>query len=139
MAYSTTTGSGTTGGETGLNLNLPAKPKNDSASDIKRYFNTYYGKELAFPSNDVDAVIGFLESKGFERSSAVSTGTIILQQAKIDGVKVFELLDTLKGLDKLQLSYTVTQVLNFNRQKISTLGYKVGNEQKPTEARNIMG
>ncbi len=139
MAYSTTTGSGTTGGETGLNLNIPAKPKNDSASDIKRYFNTYYGKELAFPSNDVDAVIGFLESKGFERSSAVSTGTIILQQAKIDGVKVFELLDTLKGLDKLQLSYTVTQVLNFNRQKISTLGYKVANEQKPTEARNIMG
>ena len=37
---------------------------------LKRYFNTYYGKELAFPSNDVDAVIGFLESKGFERSSA---------------------------------------------------------------------
>ena len=122
-----------------MNLNLPAKDKNDSAGNVKKYFNTYYGKELAFPSNDVDAVIGFLESKGFERSSAVSTGTIILQQAKIDGVKVFELLDTLKGLDKLQLSYTVTQVLNFNRQKISTLGYKVANEQKPTEARNIMG
>ena len=139
MAYSTTTGSSTTGGETGLNLNLPAKDKNDSAGNVKKYFNTYYGKELAFPSNDVDAVIGFLESKGFERFSAVSTGTIILQQAKIDGIKVFELLDTLKGLDKLQLSYTVTQVLNFNRQKISTLGYKLANEQKPTEARNIMG
>tara|TARA_Y100001954_G_C15324807_1_gene367014 strand:- start:43 stop:489 length:447 start_codon:yes stop_codon:yes gene_type:complete len=133
------TTSGSTGGSTGLNLNLPAKQNRDSARDVKRYFNTYYGKELAFPSNDVDAVIGFLESKGFDRSSAVSTGTVILQQAKIDGVKVFELLDTLKGLDKLQLSYTVTQVLNFNRQKISSLGYKVANEDKPTEARNIMG
>ena len=135
----TTSGGSSTGGSTGINLNLPQKPKSDSAGVVKKYFNTYYGKELAFPSNDVDAVIGFLESKGFEKSSAISTGTVILQQAKIDGVKVFELLDTLKGLDKLQLSYTVTQVLNFNRQKISTLGYKVANEQKPTEARNIMG
>ncbi len=134
-----TTGAGTTGGSTGINLNLPAKDQTDSAGNVKKYFNTYYGKELAFPSNDVDAVIGFLESKGFDKSSAVSTGTVILQQAKIDGVKVFELLDTLKGLDKLQLSYTVTQVLNFNRQKISTLGYKVANDKKPTEARNIMG
>ena len=31
--------------------------------------------------------------------------------------KVFELLDTLKSLDKLQLSFTVATVLNFNRQK----------------------
>tara|TARA_B100000683_G_scaffold185342_1_gene178550 strand:- start:1940 stop:2311 length:372 start_codon:yes stop_codon:yes gene_type:complete len=119
--------------------NLPKKQTTDSASKVRRYFNTYYGKELAFPSNDVDAVIGFLESKGFDKNAAISTGTILLQQAKIDGIKVFELLDTLKGLDKLQLGFTVTQVLNFNRQKISTLGYRVVDKTKPTEARNIMG
>ena len=120
--------------------NLPRKPDNrDSATTVKRNFNSYYGKELAFPSNDVDAVIGFLENKGFDKAAAISTGTVILQQAKIDGVKVFELLDTLKGLDKLQLSYTVTQVLNFNRQKVSTLGYRVTDTRKPTESRNIMG
>ena len=121
-------------------INLPRKPDSrDSSTVVKRYFNTYYGKELAFPSNDVDAVIGFLENKGFDKSAALSTGTILLKQAKLDGIKVFELLDTLKGLDKLQLSYTVTQVLNFNRQKISTLGYRVTDTRKPTESRNIMG
>jgi hypothetical protein len=120
-------------------INLPRKPDTDSASVVKRYFNTYFGKELAFPSNDVDAVIGFLENKGFDKSAAISTGTILLQQAKIDNIKVFELLDTLKGLDKLQLSYTVTQILNFNRQKISTLGYRIADTRKPTESRNIMG
>ena len=120
--------------------NLPRKAdERDSGVVVKRYFNTYYGKELAFPSNDVDAVIGFLENKGFDKSAALSTGTILLKQAKLDGIKVFELLDTLKGLDKLQLSYTVTQVLNFNRQKISTLGYRVTDTSKPTESRNIMG
>ena len=120
--------------------NLPRKPDSrDSSTVVKRYFKTYYGKELAFPSNDVDAVIGFLENKGFDKSAALSTGTILLKQAKLDGIKVFELLDTLKGLDKLQLSYTVTQVLNFNRQKISTLGYRVTDTSKPTESRNLMG
>ena len=48
-----------------------------------------------------------------------------LKQAKLDGIKVFELLDTLKSLDKLQLSFTVATVLNFNRQKVSTLGFRV--------------
>ena len=48
-------------------------------------------------------------------------------------------LDTLKSLDRVQLSFTVAQVLNFNRQKTSTLGFKVANNETPLEARNIMG
>ena len=120
-------------------INLPTKPDTDSADPVKRYFNSYYGYQLEFPSNDVDAVVGFLENKGFDKSAAKSTGSILLQQAKIDGVKVFELLDTLKGLERVQLSVVVAQILNFNRQKISTLGYRVVDKTKPTEARNIMG
>ena len=122
-----------------VQLNLPPKQDTSSSDEVNRYFSTYFGYQLEFPSNDVDAVIGFLENKGFDKVAAQSTGSVLLQQAKIDGIKVFELLDTLKGLDRLQLSYTVTQVLNFNRQKISTLGYRVSDTKKPTEARNIMG
>ena len=122
-----------------VKLNLPVKKDSSSSSKVKRYFNTYYEKQLAYPANEVDAVIGFLESKGFDRPAAQSTGAILLQQAKIDGIKVFELLDTLKTLDKLQLSYTVATVLNVNREKVSTLGFRVTNTNKPLEARNIMG
>tara|TARA_Y200000002_G_C22659575_1_gene655112 strand:- start:569 stop:940 length:372 start_codon:yes stop_codon:yes gene_type:complete len=122
-----------------VQLNLPNKPDAGSSDKVKRYFNTYYGYQLEFPSNDVDAVIGFLINKGFDKVAAQSTGSVLLQQAKIDGIKVFELIDTLKGLDKLQLSYTVAQVLNFNRQKTSTLGFKVVGTESPLEARNIMG
>ena len=122
-----------------VKLNLPVKKDSSSSSKVKRYFNPYYEKQLAYPANEVDAVIGFLESKGFDRPAAQSTGAILLQQAKIDGIKVFELLDTLKTLDKLQLSYTVATVLNFNREKVSTLGFRVTNTNKPLEARNIMG
>ena len=122
-----------------VQLNLPNKPDAGSSDKVKRYFNTSYGYQLEFPSNDVDAVIGFLINKGFDKVAAQSTGSVLLQQAKIDGIKVFELIDTLKGLDKLQLSYTVAQVLNFNRQKTSTLGFKVVGTESPLEARNIMG
>tara|TARA_B100000035_G_scaffold305245_1_gene305852 strand:+ start:6071 stop:6448 length:378 start_codon:yes stop_codon:yes gene_type:complete len=122
-----------------VQLNLPVKKDSSSASKVKRYFNTFYQKQLAYPANEVDAVIGFLESKGFDRPAAQSTGAILMKQAKLDGIKVFELLDTLKSLDKLQLSFTVATVLNFNRQKVSTLGFRVKNTETPLESRNIMG
>ena len=121
-----------------ISLNLPAKVSNKE-DDVKRYFNTYYQKQTAYPSNEVDAVIGFLESKGFGTSAAQSTGAVLLQQAKTDGVKVFELLDTLKGLEKLQLSYAVASVINYNREKISTMGFRVVNTTNAVESRNIMG
>ena len=121
-----------------VQLNLPVKKETDSADPVKRYFNTYYQKQLAYPSNEVDAVIGFLESKGFDKSAAQSTGAVLMQQAKIDGVKVFELLDTLKGLNSIQLSSVVTEIMNYNREKISTIGYKIDEVADRTEARNIL-
>ena len=71
-----------------------------------------------FSSNDVDAVVGFFEQEVLKTSS-INTAAVILKQAKIDNVKVFELLDSLKGLDKVQLSYIVTEVLNNSRSLTS--------------------
>ena len=61
-----------------------------------------------------------------------------MQQAKLDDVNVFELLDTLKGLDALQLSAVVTEVINYNRSKISTLGYKLDKSANKLEVRNVL-
>lgn len=117
--------------------NVP-KNNSDSGQPVKQFFNNYFNDTLAFPSNDVDAVVGFFESRGFDRTASISTATVILQQAKIDGVKVFELLDTLKGVDKVQLSYIVTEILNHNRSNTSSLGYKVNTENSLAEKRNIV-
>ena len=70
-----------------VQLNLPPKQDTSSSDKVNRYFSTYYGYQLEFPSNDVDAVIGFLENKGFDTVAAQSTGSVLLQQAKIDGIK----------------------------------------------------
>mgnify|MGYP001201960144 CR=1 FL=1 len=121
-----------------LKLNLPKEVKTDSADQTKQFFNQYFSAPLAFSANEVDAVLGFFESRDFEKSAAQSIATVLMQQAKIDGVKVFELLDTLKGLNSIQLSNVVTEIMNYNREKISTIGYKIDEVADRTEARNIL-
>ena len=104
--------------------NLPTQLKN-TQQKVKTFFDEYYSAPLEFPSNEVDAVIGFFEKRGFEKTSAQTIGSVLMKQAKIDDVKIFELLDTLQGFNELQLSSVVTEILNYNRQKMSSLGYKI--------------
>jgi|TARA_B100001057_G_scaffold223199_1_gene223500 hypothetical protein len=117
--------------------NLPAETQN-TQQKVAKFFNEYYSAPLEFPSNEVDAVIGFFENRGFEKTSAATIGSVLMRQAKIDEVKIFELLDTLKGFDEVQLSKVVTEVLNYNRQKMSSLGYKIDQSDSKLESRNIL-
>jgi hypothetical protein len=61
-----------------------------------------------------------------------------LQQASIDEVPVFELLDTLNGIDDVQLNNVLAQILNQNRQKTSMLGFRSKSEQELFDQRNII-
>jgi len=117
---------------------LPLKNETSSDKKVTQVFDNYYTKKLEFPSNEVDAVVAFFLKRGFEKSAAIATATTILNQAKIDGVKVFEILDTLKGLDEIKLSSVVTEILNYNRLKTSVLGYKITPSDTNTERRNVV-
>ena len=118
------------------NLPIQATRKN-SDKEVQQYFDQYFTKPLEFTSNEVDAVIGFFKKRGFEESAAVSVGSTLLQQAKLDNVKVFKLLDTLNGLDEVQLSAIVAEIINYNRPKTSTVGYRRADSFDKTESRNI--
>jgi hypothetical protein len=118
--------------------NLPKEQTTDSAGEVKEFFNQYLTQKISYPSNQVDAVIGFFENKGFEKASAIAVGTALLQQAKVDSINVFELIDTLKGLTQVQLSNIVANVLNYDREKISTLGFKLESKYEKFEKRNIV-
>lgn len=109
----------------------------DSGNQVKEFFNEYYSEPLSYPANQVDAVVGFFEKRGFDLSSASGVATVLLRQSKIDDVNVFTLLDTLKGLEDVQISQIVAEILNYNRQKCSTLGYKVSTITR-VENRNIV-
>lgn len=118
--------------------NLPPQQKLDSATRTLLFFNEYGDPGYEFASNDVDAAVGFLKGKGFGEQAATVTGIILLQQAKRDNVPVYQLLDTLKGLESLQLSALVGQILNTNREPTSALGFRIDTSLTDTQKRNIV-
>ena len=113
-----------------VNSSLPIEPKNNRSNDkkVNQFFDSYFTKKLEFSSNEVTAVKGF--------ASAVSL--VLLQQAKIDKVKVFALLDTMKNFSQNQLSDLVTEILNHNRLNTSVLGLRNNNSIVAIENRNII-
>jgi len=123
-----------------MSTSLPENPNvlSDSAKEVKEFFNRYFTEKISFPAAEVDAVIAFFRKRGFEEISAQSVAVVLLTQAKLDGVKIFELLDTLKGVDNVALEKVVTQVLNATRSSTSTLGYRVSPEGQTLETRNIL-
>jgi hypothetical protein len=113
------------------------KPTKFSDRDVVRFFDTRRSAPLEYNANDVDAAVGFFKNRGFDETAAISTATVLLQQAKIDEVNVFRVLDTLEGLTEVQLSQVVSEVLNVNRPKSSALGFKVQTNAQLLENRNI--
>jgi len=120
-------------------LNLPSQNSNpDSSAPIKTFFDNYFINQVSFPAAQVDAVVGYFLKRGFTDDAAKSTAIVLLNQSRIDNINVIQLLDTLKGLTDVQLSQIVTEVLNIYRDKTSTLGYKVINNEETLESRNIV-
>jgi len=119
-------------------INLPSVTKTDSAAGTKLFFDSYGNRPLEFGANEVNASIGFFSSKGFTEEAATITALTILKQAKIDGVPVFEILDTLKELNGIQLSGVVAQILNKSSPNTTTLGYLSVSVVKINQTRNIL-
>jgi hypothetical protein len=103
------------------------------------FFNNFYNLEISYNPNEIDSVIGYFLKRGFEKTAAINTASVLLQQAKIDELNVQQLIDTLKGVTDVQLNLIVAQILNFNRAKTSVLGFRDENTQTELfEQRNVV-
>lgn len=120
-----------------MSSNLPATDPSDSAEEVRSFFDKYFAHQITFPSNQIDAVLGFFLKRGFDEQSAKSTSIVLLNQARIDNVNPFQLIDTLSGLEDVELSQVVTEVLNLYREKSSSLGFKINVTEETFESRNI--
>jgi hypothetical protein len=122
-----------------MSTNLPqVQDASSSTDEVKVFFDKFFVNEVSFPSNQIDAVVGFFMKNGFDESSARSTGIVLLNQARQDNVNVFQLIETLKNLTQVQLNQVVAQVLNSYREKTSLLGYRVAPLVDNYETRNIL-
>ena len=118
--------------------NLPEVSSTDSGEEVKNFFDKFFLHQITFPSNQIDAVMGFFLKRGFDEQAARSTCIVLLNQARLENVNPFQLLDTLKGLTEVQLSEIVTEALNTYRDKRSALGYKLTKLEETLESRNIV-
>jgi hypothetical protein len=121
-----------------MSSNLPIVETGSDVREVRDFFDKFFLHQITFPSNQIDAVLGFFLKRGFDEEAARSTGIVLLNQARIDNVSVFELIDTLKGLTDVQLAKVVAQVLNSYREQTSTLGYKVMSIVDTYESRNVV-
>ncbi len=119
------------------NTNLPPVENTQSSDEVRAFFDNYFKHQITFPSNQIDAVLGFFLKRGFSEQAAKSTSIVLLNQSRLDNVNVFQLLDTLKGLTDVQLSQVVTEVMNSYRSKTSSLGFKLTQVEDTLESRNI--
>ena len=110
----------------------------DSANKTKKFFDSYFKKDIYYSAEEVDAAVGHFLSRGFDKLAATNTAVVLLQQAQQEDVPVFKIIDTLRGLDDVQPSNVVAQILNINREKTSTLGFKISNVITKLEQRNIV-
>jgi len=102
--------------------NLPPADTAQSNATLKA-FDNYYSQPVELSSSVLAAMKAYFTSRGFGEVSAESISITIMTQAKQDGYNPMQILDTLKGLNNLQLSGIVSEVLNYNRFKSSSLGY----------------
>lgn len=113
----------------------PVKPSTDATVQA---FDSYYSQPLELNASTLSAMTGFFESRGFDKTAAQSTAIILMKQAKKDGYNPMQVLDTLRGLESVEISALVAEIINYNRYKSSFLGYAL--EFTPNEAvsRNIL-
>ena len=122
-----------------MSIPAPNIESKNSKEITTEFFNNFYDIEINYNPSEVDAVIGYFLKRGFGKVSAINTASVLLQQAKIDELNVQELIDTLKGVTDVQLSLIVAQILNFNREKTSVLGFRDENSQQELfDQRNIV-
>lgn len=104
--------------------NLPIQKNQVSSSDLTlQAFNNYYSKPIEIQVDTLQAMSGFFQSKGFDPTASDSIAIVIISQAKKDSYNPMQILDTLRGLDNVELSALVSEILNYNRYKTSFLGY----------------
>jgi hypothetical protein len=118
--------------------NLPSNIVPGQQATVKQFFDKFFNHEVTFPAAQIDAITGFFLKRGFDESSSKSITIILLNQARIDNVSVFELIDSLKKLTDIQLSQVVGQVINAYRENTSLLGYRIAPLVDTYETRNIL-
>jgi hypothetical protein len=118
--------------------NLPPTATPTSDDEVRNFFDKYFLHQITFPTNQIDAVVGYFLKRGFDEQASRSTAIVLLNQARLENINPLQLIDTLKGVSDVQLSQVVAEVLNVYRDKTSVLGFKTEPAEETFENRNVI-
>ena len=118
--------------------NLPQKEKESLDKTIQSLQTEQYVENFQFKQNDIDAAIGFVVKRGFDRVASEDISYIILKQSVIDGVPSQSILDSLSKSSDVELSQLLALVINSNRYKTSKLGLRNQQISNSLVTRNII-
>ena len=121
-----------------MNQNYSNIPVSTSQNQTVQAFDSYMEAPVEINSSVLAAMKGYFTNRDFGEVAAESIAVTIIRQAKQDNYNPMQILDTLKGLDNVQLSGLVSEILNYNRFKSSSLGYAQKSQPNPEILRNIL-
>jgi hypothetical protein len=98
-------------------------PTSITVNQTVQAFDNYYSQPIEIDASTLAAITGYFTSKGFGQVASESIAVIIITQSKSDGYNPMRILDTLRGLSSVDLSALVSEILNYNRFKTSSLGF----------------
>jgi hypothetical protein len=118
--------------------NVPQSEVRSNSDLTVKVFDQYYQAPIDLNNNELIAMTGFFESRGFGKDAAESTAITILKQAKKDNYSPMQIMDTLGGLSNVEISGLVAEILNYNRFKTSSLGVSQIYSPADDVVRNIL-
>jgi len=121
-----------------LYSNLPPAATPTDATNTVHLMNSYYDASIEMNSTVLAAMKSYFIGRGFAEVAAESITLTIMTQARADGYNPMQILDTLRGLSNVDLSGLVSEILNYNRFKSSSLGYASGFTPNQEVQRNII-
>jgi hypothetical protein len=121
-----------------MNQNYSNIPVSSVQDKTVQAFDSYMTAPVEINSSVLAAMKGYFTERSFGEVAAESIAVTIIRQAKQDGYNPMQILDTLNGLDNVQLSGLVSEILNYNRFKSSSLGYAQQFQTHPEIQRNII-
>jgi len=102
------------------NIPSPAVP-NDN--ETVRRFDNHFNDYIELEPTVFAAMKGYFTNRGFDEAASESITITVMTQAYNDGYNPMQILDTLRGLTSIELSGLVSEILNYNRYKSSSLGF----------------
>ena len=119
--------------------NLPQETTpGDSSNATVQVLDTYAQAPLNIDAATYDAMSSFFVTRGFGEDAARSMSYIIIKQSILDNYNPFQLIETLRGLSDVEISNLITEILNYNRFKTSSLGTASPFTPSEEVARNIV-